>query len=107
MRMKEEERNLIIMKCDAGEYRVCVWAFTGESLSFFIRYLSATKGRLLFDSRNDYLLYAYNASAARSSWIDEYFLRVQVRDVLCCSYITNAKTRVHEYIHTYIHIFIP
>jgi hypothetical protein len=73
MRMKETERILIIMKCDAGEYRVCVWAFTGKSFSFFIRYLSASKSRLLFDSRNDNLLRAYNASAASSSGIDEYF----------------------------------
>jgi hypothetical protein len=36
MRMNETERNLIIMKCDAGEYKVCVWTFTGESLSFFL-----------------------------------------------------------------------
>jgi hypothetical protein len=74
MRMKETERNLIIMKCDAGEYRVCVWTFTGESLSFYILYLSASKSRLLFDSRNDSLLCPYNASTPTSSRIDEYFV---------------------------------
>lgn len=34
MRMKETDWDLIIVKCDAGEYRVCFWAFTGESVSF-------------------------------------------------------------------------
>jgi hypothetical protein len=74
IRMKETERDLIIMKCDDGEYRVCIWAFTGESLSFFIRYLSALKRRLLFDSLCGYFLCTYNASALTSSWRDEYFI---------------------------------
>ena len=83
MRIKETERDLIIMKCDAGEYRVGAGAFTGESLSLFIRSLSASKSRLLFDSRCGYFLCAYNASALSSSWIDEYLLWVKVRYVLC------------------------
>jgi len=53
-------KGLIRMKCAAGEYKECAWTFTGEPFSFFTRCLSASKKKLLFDSRCGYFLCAYN-----------------------------------------------